>query len=186
MVEILKIESAEKTRFIKPKIVHYLQDGIPKRWEVVETYDSVAVLLYHKTQKAFVLVKQFRPAVYLKNHDGYTYELCAGLVDKQKPLAVIAKEEILEECGYDVPVSDIETVNTFFTAVGFAGGEQTLFYAEVDEKLKVSEGGGIDEESIEVVYLPVSEAKAFIYDQSKAKTPGLMFAFMWFFERHPV
>ncbi len=184
MVEILKIEPARKTRFIKPKIVHYLQDGVSKTWEVVETYDSVAILLYHRTKEAFVLVRQFRPAVYLKNHEGYTYELCAGLVDKKKPLEVIAKEEILEECGYDVPVSDIKIVNTFFTAVGFAGGEQTLFYAEVDDTLKVSEGGGIDEESIEVVYLPVSEAKAFIFDTAKVKTPGLMFAFMWFFERH--
>jgi UDP-sugar diphosphatase len=50
--------------------------------------------------------------------------------------------------------------------------------------MKVSEGGGIDDEQIEVVYLPRKEAKAFIYDESIAKTPGLMFAFMWFFEQN--
>jgi UDP-sugar diphosphatase len=30
-----------------------------------------------------------------------------------------------------------------------------------------------------VIELPVAEADAFIYDESIAKTPGLMFAFLW-------
>ncbi len=183
MIKILKIEPAKETRFIKPKIVHFLQEGVARAWEVVETHDSVAILLYHKERDAFVLVRQFRAAVYLKNRDGYTYELCAGLVDKPKPLEEIAREEIMEECGYAVPIERIEPITRFFTAVGFAGGEQTLYYAEVDEAMHVGEGGGIEDESIEVLYLPVSQAEAFIYDTSKAKTPGLMFAFMWFFER---
>ncbi|MFT5654183.1 MAG: UDP-sugar diphosphatase, partial [Psychromonas sp.] len=52
-----------------------------------------------------------------------------------------------------------------------------------NERMKVSEGGGVDAEMIEVVYLPIKEAKALIYDASIAKTPGLMFAFMWWFEQ---
>ncbi len=31
--------------------------------------------------------------------DGVTFELCAGIVDKQIPLEQIAKEEVLEETG---------------------------------------------------------------------------------------
>lgn len=42
-----------------------------------------------------------------------TDELCAGIVDKSKPLIEIAREEILEECGYNVPVERIETVMTY-------------------------------------------------------------------------
>ena len=57
-----------------------------------------------------------------------------------------------------------------------------LYYVEVDERMKVSEGGGVDNEMIEVVYLPIHEAKTMIFDESVAKTPGLMFAFMWWFE----
>ena len=57
-----------------------------------------------------------------------------------------------------------------------------LYYVEVDESMKVSEGGGVDDEMIEVICLPVNEAKAMIFDESIAKTPGLMFAFMWWFE----
>jgi UDP-sugar diphosphatase len=140
-------------------------------------------LIYHREHEAFVLVRQFRPAVYLNNNDGMTVELCAGLVDKDKSLAQIAREEILEECGYDVPLDAIERITAFHTSVGFAGSRQTLYYAEVDASMHVSQGGGIDQEQIEVIELPITEAEAFIYDETVAKTPGLMFAFLWWLKR---
>lgn len=43
----------------------------------------------------------------------FTNELCAGIVDKSKPLIEIAREEILEECGYNVPIEQIEHVLTY-------------------------------------------------------------------------
>jgi len=128
-------------------------------------------------------VKQFRPAVYLQNGEGYTYELCAGIVDKESSLEQIAKEEIEEECGYDVPLTSIEKVSSFYTSVGFAGSKQTLYYAEIDETMKIGDGGGIEMEQIEVVELPLNQARDFMFDETIVKTPGLMFAFMWFFNR---
>ena len=44
---------------------------------------------------------------------GITYELCSGIVDKDVSLAEIAKLEVLEECGYDIPVSSLEKVTSF-------------------------------------------------------------------------
>ena len=44
---------------------------------------------------------------------GLTYELCAGIVDKDSSVEQIAKEEILEECGYDVPLGKIEKITSF-------------------------------------------------------------------------
>nr|CAD7573906.1 unnamed protein product [Timema californicum] len=44
---------------------------------------------------------------------GITIELCAGIVDKELPLEEIASIEILEECGYDVPASKLETITTY-------------------------------------------------------------------------
>ena len=44
---------------------------------------------------------------------GVTHELCAGIVDKpQLSLAEIMREEITEECGYDVPLEKIERVTS--------------------------------------------------------------------------
>ena len=45
-------------------------------------------------------------------HLGLTLELCSGIVDKDKPVASIAKEEILEECGYDVPLENIRKITS--------------------------------------------------------------------------
>ena len=182
-IEDFSLQTLENPKYITTSLATFTQNGQKRDWEVVQAHDSVAILIYHKKQDAFVLVKQFRPAVYLNNKDGLTVELCAGIVDKELSLVQIAKEEIEEECGYDVPFEQIEKITSFHTSVGFAGSRQTLYYAEVDESMKISEGGGVDDEQIEVVYLPLAKAKAFIYDESVAKTPGLMFAFMWYFDK---
>jgi len=39
-----------------------------------------------------------------------TLELCAGIVDKDVAVEEIAREELLEEVGYDVPISKLEKV----------------------------------------------------------------------------
>ena len=182
-IENISMQPCPDSAFVNVERMHYTQGGVAKSWDVAQVHDSVAVLLYHRERDAFVLVKQFRPPVYLKNGDGFTYELCAGIVDKSKPLGVIACEEIHEECGYRVLPPQLERITSFYTSVGFAGAHQTLYYAEVDETMQVHEGGGIDTEAIEVVYLPKEAAKAFVMDESKAKTPGIMFAFMWWFNR---
>jgi len=180
MINNVEIVEMKESPFIKPRRILYQQDGVPKVWDSVDVHDSVAVLLFHSDKNALIVVRQFRPPVYLKNQDGYTYELCAGIVDKSKSLEEIAHEEILEECGYHVPLEKIEKISSFYTAVGFAGAHQVLYYAEVDDAMQVSEGGGIEAESIEVLYISISEAQAFVMDETKAKTPGLMFAFTWF------
>jgi len=109
-----------------------------------------------------------------------TYELCAGIVDKQTSLMQIAREEINEECGYDVPLECISKITSFYTNVGVSGACQTLFYAEINNSMKVHNGGGINDEQIELMFLPLAKIDEFIYDESKAKTPGLMFSFYWF------
>ncbi len=180
-IKFLRLEDCIKSDYIKPKSMFYIQRGIQKRWDLVDTHDSVSILLYHKDLDSFVFVKQFRPSVYLKNADGFTYELCAGLVDKNKPLKTIAYEEILEETGYDVPLEFIKKIDSFYTAVGFAGGHQTLYFSTIDEGMRVGKGGGIDDEFIEVVYIKKDEVMDFMSDEKIAKTSGLMFSLMWYF-----
>jgi UDP-sugar diphosphatase len=182
-IENISLSTCIDSDFVKLKRMHYTQGAEEKTWDLVEVHDSVAVLIYHKVKEAFVLVKQFRPPVYLKNSDGFTYELCAGIVDKEMSLLEIAQEEILEESGYAVTLDRIKKVTSFYTSVGFAGAKQELYYVAVDDEDKVSKGGGIHGEAIEVVYLPVHEAKEFIYNESKVKTPGLMFAMTWWFAK---
>ena len=183
MTKIEQIKPLRETHFIKPIEIEYIQNGLQRRWEAVLSHDSVAILLYHREKEAFVLVKQLRATVLNKNpNNGYMYELCAGIVDKECSNIQIAKEEILEECGYDVAIEDIEKISSFYTAVGISGTHQTLYYAEIDESMKVSEGGGIEDEEIEVIFIPLSEAKTFMFDESYQKTTGVSLAFYWFFD----
>lgn len=45
---------------------------------------------------------------------GVTYELCAGIVDKPDlSLEEIACQEVLEECGYEVPVSKLRRITSY-------------------------------------------------------------------------
>ena len=87
----------------------------------------------------------------------------------------------MEECGYEVNIEDIRRVRAFRTGVGVTGSLHTMFYTEVNDEMKVSEGGGIQgEEDIELFELPVSDITAFINDESAPKPPGLILALMWF------
>ncbi|WP_428023864.1 NUDIX domain-containing protein [Arcobacter sp.] len=183
IIKNFKTSILEETKFVHPVKITYNQNGIDKSWEAVKSFDSVAVLLYNEDKNAFLIVKQFRPPVYLNDNSNLcTYELCAGIIDKDKSLEIIVKEEIDEECGYDVPLENIEKITSFYTNVGVSGAKQYLYYAKINDSMKSHNGGGIHDEQIETMYLPIAEYKDFIYDEEKAKTPGLMFSFMWFME----
>ncbi len=186
-VFVNKIDSTEKLKnpsFIKPILINYSQGDIKRKWEAVISHDSVAVLLYHKDKKAFILVKQLRATVLNKNKtNGMMYELCAGIIDKDTTNAQIAKEEVLEECGYDIPVESLEKISSFYTSVGISGTHQTLYYASCDDSMKVNDGGGLHDEEIEVIYIPLEKAKKFIFDETYQKTTGVMLSIYWFFDK---
>jgi UDP-sugar diphosphatase len=180
---ITAIKELTNPKFIRPFKIEYILNNTQREWEAVESHNSVAILLYHKEKDAFVVVKQLRPTVlYATKKDGYMYELCAGIIDKEKSDKEIAKEEILEECGYDVPLEKIKKITTFYTSVGISGTSQTLYYAELQESMHTTEGGGLEDESIEVIYIPKKEVKQFMFDEKYKKTPGMMMAFYWFFD----
>jgi UDP-sugar diphosphatase len=183
MPKIHATSELKSPNFIKPILLHYTLKGQQKQWEAVITHSSVSILLYHKEKDAFVLVKQLRPAVLNANKtDGFMYEMCAGIIDKDASDEQIAKEEVLEECGYDIPVESLEKVTSFYTNVGISGAKQTIYYGELYEHMKVDEGGGLLEEDIEVIYVPRDEAKTFMFDETYQKTSGVMMAFYWFFD----
>jgi UDP-sugar diphosphatase len=112
-------ENFQNSKYIRVTRLHYKQNGVKKDWDFARTHDAVGCLLYHKQKRSFILVKQFRPPVYASNISneqtkhlgGITYELCAGLIDKEgKSELEICQEEIHEECGFQVPISSIERV----------------------------------------------------------------------------
>ena len=194
-VKNIKIENLTAPRYVKPYQISFDLCGRPVRWECVKAHDSVSALLYHEDKDAFLLVKQFRPAVWFniqsaktgplnltqEGEEGYTYELCAGLMDKGKSEEQTVIEEIAEETGF--ATSKVERITSTRGALGFGGARQTMFFAAINDDMKIGEGGGIDGENIELAYVPVKDARKFMFDESKSKAAGLLFAFMWFFDK---
>ncbi|XP_078000933.1 uridine diphosphate glucose pyrophosphatase NUDT14-like [Glandiceps talaboti] len=187
------------SKYIKPFTINYTQNGEQKKWDYTKVHDSVIIMIFNVTRKVFVMVKQFRPAVYVSKVEiandkvdtdkypgsiGMTYELCAGIVDKQCSLQELAAAEVLDETGYAVPADKIEKVSSYRAGVGTSGSRQTLFYTEVTDDMRVSEGGGLKEEGelIDVVDIPLKDSRQFLNDESKDKPGALLYAFMWFYE----
>ena len=179
MIKIEKINTLCKGRFLELKEVFYKYKNKNKRWEVCSSMNSVSILIYDIDLDSIILVKQFRLPVYLKNNNGFTYELCAGLCDKDKCNIEIAREEVLEECGYDVESNRLKKITSTWASVGTNAAEQEIFYVEVTSKDKVNEGGGLEDEDIEVIELKSSKVESFIFDESIVLTPGAKLALLW-------
>lgn len=187
-VKNYEVTDLEKSDFVRPFRLHFELKGKKRIWDCVNVHDSVSILLFHKEKNAILLVKQFRPPVWYHQekmgenlpNQGYTYELCAGILDKHLTPKQTAIEEIYEETGYES--NNLEYITSFYSALGFAGSKQYMFYAEIADSDKKGVGGGVDGEDIELFYLPVDKIRDFMYDENNVKAPGLMFAFMWFFE----
>lgn len=163
------------------------------------------MITFNKTRNTLVVVKQFRPAVYYGQICEYletvgpeidsaelvakfppknaiTMELCAGIVDKDLPLVEIAREELIEECGYNVPASSIEEVIRFRSGVGTTGSLQVMYYCEVTDADKVKgAGGGVGDELIDVQELTLDEARDLLKQGTDhTSPPAFLFGILWF------
>ncbi len=51
--------------------------------------------------------------------------------------------QILEECGYQVPLESIRFVTSYVAASGSMGARQRIYAAEVDDSMLALPGGGV-------------------------------------------
>lgn len=179
--------------YLKCYSLEYTQNNIPKNFGCGYKGDVVVIIIYNVTRKVLIFVKQFRAPVYAcavleQGSDrldgakypgdvGLTIEFCAGRVDKQLSLEQIAKEEVLEECGYDVPVDSLEYVQSY---IHETGQRITMYYCEVTDSMKVSNGGGVDEEVIDVVEMSVEEAQKRLSQDGIVISDDVFFGMYWF------
>ncbi|MDT0607083.1 NUDIX domain-containing protein [Croceitalea rosinachiae] len=132
-------------------------------WEIQhrEAYDrgnGAVILLYNKGKRTVVLTRQFRMPTYVNgNEDGMMIEACAGILEKGNAEETI-KMEVEEETGYQ-----IEKVQKVFESYMSPGSVTEILYffiGEYESKMKVSEGGGADDETenIEVLEMTFEDA----------------------------
>lgn len=136
---------------------------------------AAAVLLYDPKRRLVTLVKQFRAGAYLSDGALATIEVCAGMLDGDRP-EVCAVREAREETGLA-----IRAPHHVFDAYMSPGGMSekiACFVASYSEADRVGDGGGVDEdEHIEVVEVPFAEALAMIERGAiaDAKTIALLY-----------
>ncbi|MCS4304741.1 GDP-mannose pyrophosphatase NudK [Chryseobacterium sp. BIGb0232] len=126
-----------------------------------EAYDrgnGAVILLYNKISNSVILTRQFRLPTYINgNTSGMLIEACAGLLDNDNPEDCI-KRETEEETGYKI--SKVEKVFEAYMSPGSVTEILHFFIAEYSNDMKITDGGGLEEEGeqIEVLELTFDEA----------------------------
>lgn len=132
-------------------------------WEVQEreAYDrgnGAVILLYNKEKEHVILTRQFRMPTYVNgNKDGMMVEACAGILEKGNAEETI-RMEVEEETGYK-----IDKVTKVFESYMSPGSVTEILYFFIgayESKMKVSDGGGAEDETenIEVLEMPFVNA----------------------------
>jgi len=126
--------------------------------EVYDRGNGAAILLYDQARQTIILTRQFRLPSYVNgNESGNMIEVCAGLLDGDNPEDCIRKETE-EETGFR-----IDNVTKVFEAYMSPGAVTEIvhfFTGAYTHEMKVSEGGGLDDENedIEVLELDFDTA----------------------------
>ncbi|MBW8243951.1 GDP-mannose pyrophosphatase NudK [Muricauda oceani] len=126
-----------------------------------EAYDrgnGAAILLYNLKKGKVVLTRQFRMPTYVNgNTDGMMIEACAGLLEKGNAEETI-KMEVEEETGYKI--DKVKKVFESYMSPGSVTEILYFFIGQYEDAMKVSEGGGAEDETenIEVLELDFKEA----------------------------
>ncbi|WP_278035117.1 GDP-mannose pyrophosphatase NudK [Flavobacterium nitratireducens] len=161
-IKITQTELLSNNWYILNKVTFDYQKAddsfITQKREVYDRGNGACILLYNKETKNIILTRQFRLPTYLNgNESGMMIEVCAGLLDKDEPEQCIIRETE-EETGYRI--SKVQKIMETYMSPGAITEILYLFIGEYDASMKVSEGGGLEEEqeNIEVIEMSFNQA----------------------------
>lgn len=150
-------------------VSHERRDGTmspDERRLIFERGDAVAVMLYNPDSKSVVIVSQFKvPSLIARRRDdpntvdGWVTEATAGMIDEGETPEQAIIRETLEETGYRI--ANPRLISKFFSSPGGASERIFLYFAEVRDSDKVNDGGGLPDEDVTVVPMPVDQ----LFDQ---------------------
>lgn len=157
-VKIIDIKNLSKAHYKLDKVDFEYQtksgDWQTQSRECYDRGDGAAILLYNPTKKTVILTKQFRMPSYLNgNATGMMIEVCAGLLDEDNPESCIIKE-VEEETGFKI--SNPKKVFELYSTPGAVTEKIHYFVAEYNDEMKISAGGGLEEEHEEIEVLEIN------------------------------
>ena len=126
--------------------------------EVYDRGNGATILLYNPDKDTVVLTRQFRLPTYVNgNATGMLIEACAGLLDNQDPDEAILRETE-EETGFRL--THVEKILEAFMSPGSVSERLFFYVGYYSDATEKETGGGIDEEEIEVLEMPLEQALA--------------------------
>lgn len=169
-IKILESKILSDNWYILKKVTYeYTKKDGTTTTQSREAYDrgnGATILLYNTEQNTIILTKQFRLPTFINgNESGMLIEACAGLLDKDNPEECI-KRETEEETGYKI--KDVRKIFEAYMSPGSVTEILYFFIAEYSQEMKVSEGGGLEQEqeNIEVLELKIEEAMKMVENGS--------------------
>ncbi|MDD7994759.1 GDP-mannose pyrophosphatase NudK [Kosakonia radicincitans] len=159
-INVIKDKILSENYFVLRNITYELTrsngEVIRHKREVYDRGNGATILLYNRDKKSVLLIRQFRVATWVNgNEDGRLIESCAGLLDDDEPEVCIRKEAI-EETGYQV--GGVRKVFELYMSPGGVTELVHFFIAEYGDAQRVNNGGGVEDEDIEVLEFPFSQA----------------------------
>ena len=159
-INVIKDKILSENWFLLRNMTYKLtrSDGsvVRHRREVYDRGNGATILLYNRHKQTVVLVRQFRIATWVNgNEDGMLIETCAGLLDSDEPEECVRKEAI-EETGFEV--GEVRKLFELFMSPGGVTELIHFFIAEYNDTQRANDGGGVDDEDIEVLELPYHRA----------------------------
>jgi nudix-type nucleoside diphosphatase (YffH/AdpP family) len=171
-------------------VSHERRDGTmspDERRLIFERGDAVAIMLYNVDTKSVILVNQFKvPSLIGRKRDnpetmdGWITEATAGMIDPGETAEAAIKRETKEETGYSI--NNPELICKFFSSPGGTSERISLYFAEVRESDKVSDGGGLPGEDITVVRVPLNELFDLL-EKGEIDDPKLAIGAYWLKDR---
>jgi nudix-type nucleoside diphosphatase (YffH/AdpP family) len=124
-----------------------------------EAYDrgnGATILLYNPEADTVILTRQFRLPTFVNgNPSGMLIEACAGLLDDEHPDDAI-RRETEEETGYRI--ESVQKIMEAYMSPGSVTEKLYFYIAHYSADTQRNEGGGIDEEEIDILEIPLTKA----------------------------
>lgn len=144
---------------------------------------GVAAVVYDPKQKRLLLVKQFRyPAYSQDERDAWLIELPAGMMEPDEAPDVTMRREIEEETGFSP--TRLEAISVFYLTPGGSSEQMHLYYAEVNLRKPIGNGGGLAAEQEHLELLTLSRTKAAeLLREGKIRDAKTIIGLQWLLQR---
>lgn len=128
-----------------------------------EAYDrgnGATILLHNPQTGTVILTRQFRLPTYVNgNPSGMLIEACAGLLDNDHPDDAI-RRETEEETGFRI--KSVEKIMEAYMSPGSVTEKLFFYLADYSADTERLLGGGIDDEEIDILEMPLTQAMALV------------------------